>query len=454
MNGLIQRSGWSLKYSLVLPVLIRLEQIRPVGRLFRSAYRAGALGVARSLRQPGVRNIYLRRGIAKNEFMPFLSDIDLLVITDSGAVKQTVEARLRNLRRLMPMLEPQSPVVTLEEFHDWQQPAMFCENRSFLYRILEARGTWETLYSRDNDNPLDSTREFGRNEIIAVVFSEILFWHRIVVTEYTAYRLGSRQASGLARRKRFCWIFMKATTELHNFLQALQNDSEPLYTRRQIIESVIGESGNSRWTRLFRNNLSIINDHFDLRQSEEYLFEAISYLSSVYREFDNLMSGMLAEDVEFMDWVQTHCCIAGSPAVPDFHPVDLDGLTDLRLPDDVNLAAVCVAPLPESNHRHKVLVVFVLRSTAQASLATIENALGVITDHLLLQGIRRDQLDIDLVDYSGFRCFGIARQTGKNVILAPHEDRVSLLPPLHARMFAARSRNARVQTTSSGATVT
>jgi hypothetical protein len=166
------------------------------------------------------------------------------------------------------------------------------------------------------------------------------------------------------------------------------------------------------------------------------------------------MSGMLEEDVDFLDWVQSNCQKAGNFPLVDFHPVDLDGCTDLNLPNDVNVAAVCVATLPKSNTRHKVHVVFILRSLAHVSLTPIESVMRVIADHLLPQGIQSDQLDIDLVDYSGFRCFGIARMQGNNVILARHEDRASLLPPLYSRMFAPRSRDARVQNANSVGSIT
>ena len=71
---------------------------------------------ARLLRGPGVRFIFLRRGLAKEEFMPFLSDIDITVITDNDASKMRAENKLRKLTRFLPMLEVQSPVLTMKEF--------------------------------------------------------------------------------------------------------------------------------------------------------------------------------------------------------------------------------------------------------------------------------------------------------------------------------------------------
>ena len=451
MAGYRQDDGWSVKHGLLLPVLMHLDQIKPVGHVFRSIYRTSALVIAWLLRQPGVRNIYLRRGIAKNEFMPFLSDIDMLVITDSVPDKEKVEARLKRLRRLVPMLEPQSPVVTLAEFHGWQEPGIFADNRSFLYRVLEARATWETLYSRDNDNPLEKTRKLERNEIIAVIYSEILFWHRIVVTEYTSYHLGKHRPYGLAKRKRFCWIFMKATTELYNFLHSLQHRHDPLYTRRQAIGFAIDEMTGSRWAQLFESSLMMLDNQFDPRHSDSYLEEAFSHLSFVYGEFYKLMSMMLDEHAPFLVWLRDHCRRTGSGIAPDYHAVDLDSLSEVRIPDDENVAAICAARQPRSNPVFKVLLIFVLKSLSRASGESIGVAVDIIAIRLMATGINRDQIEVELVDQYGYRCFATARQTGPKVTIAKRGDGSFLLPSLYDRMFVAGLQGATVQTANIGA---
>jgi hypothetical protein len=369
--------------------------------------------------------------------MPFLSDIDLVVVTDTVQDKERVEARLGKIRHLIPMLEPQSPVVTLAEFHGWMEQGRFAENRSFLYRILEARETWEMLYSRDNDNPLKSTRKLERNEIIAVIFSEILFWHRIVITEYTRYHLGDSRPPGYVESKRFCWIFMKATTELYNFLQALQEQRAPIFTRRQIIKAAIEGSVDRRWVKLFKYNLMIIDNQFDPGQSNDYLDDSMSCLSFLYGELHKQMASMLDENVEFIDWLQNNRHKTTGISVPEYHAVDLDNLPVIRLQDDETATAVYITPQLRSNSRHKVLVIFVLQSLKIDSLESVERGMDVITEFLAPRGVKRDQIEIELVDRYGFGCFGIARKAGPEGLLALSEDSSDYLRTLYDRIFIA-----------------
>jgi hypothetical protein len=244
---------------------------------------------------------------------------------------------------------------------------------------------------------------------------------------------------------------MKATTELHNFLRALQNRKEPLYTRREIIRSAIEECRNTRWEQLFADNLRIIDNRFAARRSDEYILEAISYIAALYREYYRLMSEMLDGDSEFHDWVQALGRNTESRGVPEYHQVDLAVLTAVSLPVDVNVATVCVSLQPLTNHRHKLLVSFVLRSLAQVSTAGLEQTLDVIARELLPQGIRREHLETLLVDYSGFRCFGMARMSGNMLPLGLREDKASLLPPLYDRIFTGEWIAARGQAASGGA---
>jgi len=439
-----QSKAWSLKRSVFLPVLMRLDEFRPVGRVFRLVYRALARIIAWNLRHTDVRNIYLRRGIAKCEFMPFLSDIDMLVITGTDSGKKCVEKKLKRIRSLVPMLEPQSPVITIAEFNAWTKQTCFAENRSFLYRVLEARETWESLYSRDNDNPLERMREFESNEIKTVIFSEILFWHRIVVSEYSSYRLGNCGQYGYVQRKRFCWIFMKATTELYNFLQALRHRCMPQYTRREIIRSAIGELDDRRWADLFRNNLMIIDNQFDSSKSDSYLDESMSFLSYVYGELHALMKDMI-DDTEFSCWLIENCRTPEVINASAYHAVDLDNLPGLRLPGYSNVVAVYIASQQQTNREHRVLVVLVLKSLKVESLESIDRVMDPVVQILASRDIRRDQIEVDLVDQYGFGCFGVIRNTGPKGIKPMTEITPCFLPTLFHRIFIAASTKENIQ---------
>ena len=334
------------------------------------------------------------------------------------------------------MLETQSPVVTLAEFNTWTERGRFAENRSFLYRILEARETWETLYSLDKDNPLERTREFEMNEVIAVIFSEILFWHRIVITEYTSYRLGSFRQHGYVQHKRFCWIFMKATTELYNFLRALRGRCPPQFTRREIIRTAIDELEDRKWVELFKNNLMIIDNQFDSSQSVKYLNESILFLSYVYKELYKLMTKMI-DDVVLTSWLKANRHITDARKAQVYHAVDLNDLPVIRLSGDDNVAAVYVTPQLQSNSKYRVLIVIVLKSLKTDSLKSIERVLDSIVQILGTRDVMHDQVEIDLVDQYGFGCFGVIRNSGPKGMKPMTEVDPCFLPPLYDRLFIA-----------------
>ena len=54
-----------------------------------------------------VQLVYLRRGMGKNECIPFLSDIDVTVVTSDEAGTEKVRAAVSSLKRIIPMLEEQ-----------------------------------------------------------------------------------------------------------------------------------------------------------------------------------------------------------------------------------------------------------------------------------------------------------------------------------------------------------
>ena len=127
------------------------------------------------MRGLGGHFVFLHRGMAKAEFMPFLSDTDITVITDGQASKLRVKAHLQRLQKNLPILESLSPVLTLKEFEPWSDPEAFADRLSFLYRLVEARNTWTPFYEDGTQSPLERIRPLDRVETLATMRSEILF---------------------------------------------------------------------------------------------------------------------------------------------------------------------------------------------------------------------------------------------------------------------------------------
>lgn len=76
--------------------------------LLRTMYRGITHGVAAILRrEPAVVSLYLRRGCAKGEDIPGISDIDIgAVIHEENADAERLQRRYQQIRRFLPILDP------------------------------------------------------------------------------------------------------------------------------------------------------------------------------------------------------------------------------------------------------------------------------------------------------------------------------------------------------------
>ena len=153
----------------VYSLLIHAGSLSAVDWLYRLLYRfVVRLTVAGLRREPAVRCIYARRGFAKNEYVPLLSDIDLTLIVDPEDARRRVAGRFQALRRVFRVLEPQCPIYTPGEFRSLMDPANFPGNRSFLFRILEAPHTWRLLFRRGEADLLEGLPAPSRAEIVCI----------------------------------------------------------------------------------------------------------------------------------------------------------------------------------------------------------------------------------------------------------------------------------------------
>jgi glycosyltransferase involved in cell wall biosynthesis/predicted nucleotidyltransferase len=397
----------SVKRDFVLPILVRLDGFAPLGALFRWAYRACAALIARSLRGPGVKFIFLRRGIAKQEFMPFLSDVDLTVIVDEETSKPDVEAKLRRLAEHIPIMEALSPVVTMEEFRSWSDQSRFTRHRSFLFRLVEARRSWVALYEDGTANPLDAIRSLSGPEVMAAVLSEAMFWHAIVAREYSHWVLSPRLPQDAFTLKRYSWIMLKATAELWNLCGALRDHEALLFSRREVIMTASRDEDSARWTAFLGQSSALLDNRLGLRDTLTYIDEAHAFLSTLYARFEPVMRGLLEGETERARELRRLCVPRPVKAPPDLEPIELEGLPRLSGDLDPGIVAVLAAPRPIEGFDSKVVIVIVLRSLEAPPLTSIDAVRDQVYEHLEGQGVGRDEIDALLVDYEANRCFGI-----------------------------------------------
>lgn len=118
---------------------------RALHPLWRLAYRlAERLVVWRLSRLPGLCALYLRRGVAKGELRPGVSDLDFTAVLESPdpAHRARLERAYAALASWIPFLESELTIrVEAELASHWTRP----ENQ---YRWAEARSTWKLLAGR------------------------------------------------------------------------------------------------------------------------------------------------------------------------------------------------------------------------------------------------------------------------------------------------------------------
>src|SRR5690606_7920513 len=96
------------------------------------------LAVKRLSRASFVVAVYLRRGAAKGELLPGISDIDLLAVTDGASQEQVLDLRkaYRSLQLLLPVLD--------RDLQAWDRQLL--ESRfgitRYKYRLAEGLATW------------------------------------------------------------------------------------------------------------------------------------------------------------------------------------------------------------------------------------------------------------------------------------------------------------------------
>ena len=124
-------------------------QFFPFVCLYRALYALAIRLCVRSLRRvSGVRSIYLRRGLAAGRPLYGLSDIDLLVVIDTGN-RSRVEALVRYQYELLRRLIPMFPAGELELYEPRQFRLLHEYSPFYRHRFEQGRSEWRRLWGDD-----------------------------------------------------------------------------------------------------------------------------------------------------------------------------------------------------------------------------------------------------------------------------------------------------------------
>jgi predicted nucleotidyltransferase len=410
-NGLFSNK-LNLQEKLFLPILVRLDDFRCFRFIFLRVHLLIISLVTIMLKGlPGVEFIFLRRGFAKNEFLLFLSDVDLTIIIDEAKNKKRIENKLKKLCKLFRLLDRRSRVYTREEFISFFDRQVIPKSRWFLYRLCEAKFTWKLLYSNQSYNILDRLVLPCKRVMQLTIIAEILFWHAIIISEFTSYQRLRFKNLNYYQAKRFCWMFMKATTELTNFFNAFLDPNNLIYHRREIIQKILEENSDPRWIDLFKKNEQIINNRFNFKEYGCYLEQAFHYISYLYQSYYEMLELIITRDAGHTGFFENAMASQTNDA-RNCCGINIDESSSQKFFDDNELAGVFVTPQRVSDKENKFFVNILLNSLRSVPRESINSLLDHLYGQIKTQEIQAAEVSVNLIDYRGFLCFGIPSQYG------------------------------------------
>lgn len=224
---------------LIIQRLIVISSFPPFTYFYKKVYGLAVVVATLLLRRmDGVLAIYLRRGMAKDEVLYGLSDIDLSVIIDNEnrdriAVKEAKERVIgtyNKLSRFIPLFikdEEELGVYSASEFAELYRDYDFHR-----YRFNEGKHTWRLLYGKDVVKALPALPE---NELYLPATKELGVWWLLVNDE-----LNSAHAHPLFKRKYLWYKAVAEVSRVYLFIchdENIQSREAALYRVKEYLDS-------------------------------------------------------------------------------------------------------------------------------------------------------------------------------------------------------------------------
>lgn len=199
----------------------------PLLQLYRTAYHLVTAITVRMFRRYGaIRAIYLRRGGARGEILPLVSDIDFAVIVESmsAAEKTDLFDEYENLVRWTTLLDKSLEVYDEADFFE-----VFNSNEYARFRFTEGKKTWKLVYGRDYVRELP---DLSPGEMAGGFFTEIKVWWALFAWRFFQARKYNDET---VTRNNVCY---KTVSEVLRMDVALHHDDLPL-SRAGALEKAI-----------------------------------------------------------------------------------------------------------------------------------------------------------------------------------------------------------------------
>lgn len=196
----------------------------PFINIYRTFYALVILLATRMFRKfPEIKAVYLRRGSAKREIIPLLSDIDFAVITRG----MDEETRTKLLSRYEVLVNTTTLAdKTLEVFDEETFFNLWETSDFFQYRFMEGKSTWKLLYGF---NYIEKLQELPVEKLYGGLFTELKIWWTIFEWRFFQNRKYSAES---VTRNNTCY---KAVSEILKMNLALNKDILE-YSRRRVLE--------------------------------------------------------------------------------------------------------------------------------------------------------------------------------------------------------------------------
>ena len=158
------------RFRAALQKAVLASSVGPIRILYEYLYRVIAVLTARTLgRDSAVQAVYLRRGCAKGEIVPGVSDIDLAAIVTpySRDAVRRILAVYDRFKRVWPILDETIDIYDESSFH------RNVDRMAHRYRLAEGKETWKLLYG---DDFLGDIPSLTIADMAGSIYRELQYW--------------------------------------------------------------------------------------------------------------------------------------------------------------------------------------------------------------------------------------------------------------------------------------
>ena len=202
------------EFKLLVRRLVLATSFPPFLQIYRLLYAFVIRLTLRIFRRyPTIKAVYLRRGSAKGEILPLVSDIDFAVIgepMDEGDKNELYDAYDR-LARITTLLDQTLEVYDEETFYNNYET-----NDYFQYRFMEGKETWKLLYGKDY---LADLPALPLGKMYGGFYTEIKVWWTVFAWKFFQSRKYNAEA---VSRNNTCY---KAVSEILKMNLALNYET-------------------------------------------------------------------------------------------------------------------------------------------------------------------------------------------------------------------------------------